>query len=270
VSGREETVSVVVPAYREAGRIGTTVAAIRRASRALGQPVELIVVDDGSDDDTVDEAAGADLLLCEERNHGKGAAVSRGLAAARGKWIVLLDADLGETAGQFPHLLLPVQTGRADMTIAILEGARRAASDVGGRPWDGAAVDPVPTRELGPLPHVAARPAGRGGFGLALRTARWGVERLTGRVLTAPLSGQRALAAAHLPLLLPLEPGFGLEVGLDIDALRAGLRVLEVPTGMRHAGSGRDWAGFRHRGRQMAHILRALWARRQASTTVAR
>jgi hypothetical protein len=50
-------------------------------------------------------------------------------------------------------------------------------------------------------------------------------------------------------------------VGLDIDALRAGLRVLEVRTTMHHAATGRDWAGFRHRGRQLLHILRALGRR---------
>jgi hypothetical protein len=142
----------------------------------------------------------------------------------------MLDADLGETAAQFPCLLAPVRAGTADMTIAVFgDGERR-----------------------------------RGGFGLALRTARWGVARLTGRVLEAPLSGQRAFAAAHLPLLTPLEPGFGLEVGLDIEALWAGLRVLEVPTTMAHAATGRNWAGLRHRGRQLAHILRALWRRQKA------
>ena len=99
--------------------------------------------------------------------------------------------------------------------------------------------------------------------------ARWGIARLTGRVLQAPLSGQRAFAARHLPLLTPLEPGFGLEVGMDIDALRAGLRVLEVPTTMAHAATGRDWAGFRHRGRQLLHILRAL-ARRRSKVEEAR
>jgi len=95
------------------------------------------------------------------------------------------------------------------------------------------------------------------------------VARLTGRVLAAPLSGQRAFRADHLPLLLPLEPGFGVEVGMDIDALRAGLRVLEVPTAMQHAATGRDLAGFRHRGRQLAHILRAL-ARRAVRRSSAR
>jgi glycosyltransferase involved in cell wall biosynthesis len=257
-------VSIIIPAFREAERIGLTLAGVRRGAEALAEPIEVVVVDDGSDDGTAERALGGDegkrerekrkrktekvppggccrffpfpfsfclRLVRLEQNQGKGAALARGLAEARGEWIVMLDADLGETAAQFPCLLAPVRAGVADMTIALF---------------------------LSP-----ALPVARGGFGLALRVARWGVARLTGRVLQAPLSGQRAFAAAHLLLLTPLEPGFGLEVGLDIDALRAGLRVLEVPTTMAHAATGRDWAGFRHRGRQLAHILRALWRRQK-------
>jgi hypothetical protein len=232
-------VSIIIPAFREADRIGATIAAVRCAAARLDEVVEVIVVDDGSDDGTGERAvANSDGLLRVvrlERNRGKGAALARGLVEARGEILVTLDADLGETAAEFPCLLAPVRAGEADMTIAMFPDARR---------------------------HT---PGGsRGGFGLALRTARWGVARLTGRVLQAPLSGQRAFAARHLPLLTPLEPGFGLEVGLDIDALRAGLRLLEVPTTMAHAATGRDWAGFRHRGRQLLHILRALWRRQKA------
>jgi glucosyl-3-phosphoglycerate synthase len=228
-------VSIIIPAFREAERIGLTLAGVRCGAEALTEPLEVVVVDDGSDDGTADRALGKDgevvRVVRLEQNHGKGAALARGLAEARGEWIVMLDADLGETAAQFPGLLAPVRAGTADMTIAIFGGEGRGKR--------------------------------RGGFGVALRTARWGVTRLTGRVLQAPLSGQRAFAAAHLPRLTPLEPGFGLEVGLDVDALWAGLRVLEVPTTMAHAATGRDWAGFRHRGRQLSHILRALWRRQR-------
>jgi glycosyl transferase family 2 len=266
VTAGRETVTVIVPAYREAGHLATTVAAVRGAAATLEQPIQLIVVDDGSDDGTAEEARGADLLLRMGRNQGKGAAVTRGLACAQGEWIVLLDADLGETAAQFPRLLAPVQAGEADMTIAIfgdLNGP--SSSDIDGPP-EARLTKASGHQEYGAPAGVAARRAARGGFGLALRTARWGVAQLTGRVLTAPLSGQRALRGEHLRLLLPLEPGFGLEVAMDIDALRAGLRVKEVPTTMRHAATGRDWAGFHHRGRQMAHILRALWVRRKSPT----
>jgi glycosyltransferase involved in cell wall biosynthesis len=245
-------ISVIIPAFREAERIRTTLTAVSRAAEQLTEPVEVIVVDDGSDDGTADQvvAFGGSVgsrdnpvplrLFRLERNEGKGAALSRGLNEARGEWIVMMDADLGETAAEFPCLLAPLHAGEVDMTVAVFPSVPHS---------------PPASRVPAPSPPHRLTP---GGFGLALRTARWGVARLTGRVLQAPLSGQRAFAARHLPLLTPLEPGFGLEVGMDIDALRAGLRVLEVPTTMAHARTGRDWAGFRHRGRQLLHIVRAL------------
>lgn len=282
--------TVIIPAFQEAERIGATMSAVCRAARNLPELMELLVVDDGSDDGTADRAlairselqrqqcseerqgcqepflvrpadrtAAPSALLPEvrvlrqERNRGKGAAVAEGLAAARGELILLLDADLEETAAEFPSLVAPIRSGEADMTIAVFADGRRGAPQRSGGHGDGRKDE----RGSPPVSRLPS-PVSRGGFGLALRTARWGVARLTGRVLQAPLSGQRALRAEHLPLLLPLEPGFGLEVGLDVDALRAGLRVVEVPTGMRHAATGRNWAGFRHRGRQLAHLLRAL------------
>ena len=71
--------SVVVPAYREAERIGATIERLRRDLEAVHRDggVEIVVVDDGSDDDTAAQArlAGADVVLVQPQNRGKGAAV---------------------------------------------------------------------------------------------------------------------------------------------------------------------------------------------------
>jgi hypothetical protein len=104
---------------------------------------------------------------------------------------------------------------------------------------------------------------GAGGFGLAMGLARWGMERVTGRRMSEPLSGQRAIRWSALPMLIPFAPGFGVEVAMTMDALRAGLRVVEVEVDLRHAATGRDLSGVLHRGRQAGAIVREL-ARRRA------
>ena len=90
--------SVVVPAFREAEVIGETLAALRAglAGVAPGDALEMIVVDDGSGDATVEvaRAAGADRVIALGRNCGKGAAVRAGMLAASGDAVVFTDADL--------------------------------------------------------------------------------------------------------------------------------------------------------------------------------
>jgi glycosyltransferase involved in cell wall biosynthesis len=222
---------VIVPAHDEAARIEATVA----AARTIPGVVRVLVVDDASTDETADlaAAAGADVLRLE-RNVGKGAALQAGLERVRrGKDVVLLlDAYLGQTAAQGALLLKPVADGMADMTVARFP-----------------------------------KPANKAGFGLVMRLARWGIRRY-GRAdfeATAPLSGQRALTPIALDAVTPLESGFGVEVAMTARALRAGLRVVEVDTTMAHAATGRDLAGFAHRGRQFADVARALLSLRRAS-----
>jgi len=215
-------VVALVPAHNEAERIGATV----RAICSLPDLDRVVVVDDGSRDGTADiaEEAGAEVVRLD-RNRGKGAALSAGLDAAHTADIVmLLDADLGETASQAGSLLGPLLAQEADMTIAGFPPADRPA-----------------------------------GLGLVKGLARWGIRRLGGYFeASAPLSGQRALNGRALEAATPFESGYGVEVTLTIRALRAGLRVVEVPTTMSHAATGRDVAGFLHRGRQFVHVARAL------------
>src|SRR5688572_222375 len=95
-------VSAVIPAYNEADRIGATVGALIAAlSTRFPDQFEVLVVDDGSRDDTASRAekAGARVVRLP-RNGGKGAALAAGFAEARGRTLLMLDADLGESAGE--------------------------------------------------------------------------------------------------------------------------------------------------------------------------
>jgi hypothetical protein len=101
-----------------------------------------------------------------------------------------------------------------------------------------------------------------GGVGLAVGFARWAIRRRTGLELRAPISGQRALRASALEDVLPFAYGFGMEIGMTIDAARAGHRIVEVELDLAHRATGRTLAGFLHRGRQLADFVRVYLARR--------
>ena len=215
-------VAVIIPAHNEAVRIGETV----RAVAAVPGVTRVVVVDDGSTDDTdrVAEVAGAKVVR-RYGNRGKGTALEAGASrVADADIVLLLDADLGESASQASLLLAPVLAGDADMTIAGFPPAQ-----------------------------------GKAGFGLVKGLAHWGIARLAGGFdARAPLSGQRALTRGCLATVRPFSAGYGAEVGLTVRALRAGFRLAEVPTTMAHAATGRDLKGFVHRGQQFVHVALAL------------
>jgi hypothetical protein len=96
-----------------------------------------------------------------------------------------------------------------------------------------------------------------GGFGIAKGAAGRLLELRTGRRLREPLSGQRFLSERARAACFPLARGFGCELRMTIDALRAGLDVGEVELPLRHRATGRDVAGFAHRGRQLAEAALA-------------
>jgi hypothetical protein len=97
-----------------------------------------------------------------------------------------------------------------------------------------------------------------GGFGIAKRVARRLIDLRTGFAPREPLSGQRRLSARARAAVFPLAPGFGCETRMTIDALRAGLTVEEVDVELEHRPTGRDLAGFLHRGRQLLDLLAAV------------
>ncbi|NLY56263.1 MAG: glycosyltransferase family 2 protein [Firmicutes bacterium] len=214
------TITVIIPAFNEEERIAGTIRAILERRRHQ----QLIVVDDGSTDLTPEIAAQFPVELIKlPTNQGKAAAVTTALRQARGEIIVLLDADLGQTAKYYPRLIEPLLTGEARMAVAVLTS-----------------------------------PKGSGGVGLVKRLARLGMFWLTGRSFPAVLSGQRAFFKADLPKLTPLGEGFGLEFALTVLAVRARLAIAQVPLPMEHAYTGKDLAGYLHRYRQFQDIFRTM------------
>jgi glycosyltransferase involved in cell wall biosynthesis len=111
---RSVRLSVVVPAFREV-RIGQTVQRLRAGLAGVDHEggVEIVVVDDGSDDSTAALAieAGADQVVELPENRGKGAAVRAGMMVARGRVACFTDADLSYSPDQIERLLVAVEDG---------------------------------------------------------------------------------------------------------------------------------------------------------------
>lgn len=223
-------VAVLIPAHNEADLVGETVTA---AAKMPGID-DVVVIDDGSDDDTAEVAsqAGARVIVLVE-NAGKGAALNAGVAEVQADIYLMIDADLGSTAAHTHRLLEPILSGHADLSIAAM---------------------------YAPKGH-------RGGLGMVMKLSRWAIRKYGGMVVTAPLSGQRAFTRELIEAIGGFERGFGVETAMTIDALRHGYRVVEVPLPLTHRVTGRNWAGFAHRGRQFVDVLRAVWRRRKEPST---
>jgi glycosyltransferase involved in cell wall biosynthesis len=218
---------VIVAARDEADRIGATVAGLRDA---FGDAA-IWVADDGSTDGTGEAALAAGAqVIARGRPHGKGANMTAAAQAALGErpapdLIVICDGDLGGSAARLEPLAAAVAAGGCDLAVGAF------SERVGG------------------------------GFGVALRFARWAIRDRCGFTADAPISGQRAMRIEVLRATLPFADGWGMEVGMTIDAVRAGFRISEIKLDLAHRATGRTASGFLHRVLQLRDFARAWWAR---------
>jgi glycosyltransferase involved in cell wall biosynthesis len=224
----EPAIAVVVAARDEADRIGETLGALRGAL----PDAALWVADDASTDGTAEAAMAAGAqVVSRGRPHGKGANVGAGAEAALSAdpvpgLVLLCDGDLGASAATLAPLVEAVESGECDLAVAAF------------------------SRRVG------------GGFGFALGFARWAIRRRCGLETEAPISGQRAMRAEVLRAVLPFARGYGMEVGMTIDAIRGGYRLREYELDLSHRATGRSLAGFAHRARQLVDFARVYRSRR--------
>lgn len=209
------SLSVVVPAYNEATRLRSTLPGLLEYLNQSDMECELIVVDDGSRDNTADIAkeilAQADQVrtsvLSYQSNLGKGRAVRLGLLASRGDVALFSDADLSTPITETPKLVGPIAQGECDVAI----GSRALDRSLIGihQPW---------RREQG----------GRV-FNLAVRLA-------TGLPFWDTQCGFKAF---RMSVCRPIIEGamidrFGFDVELLYIAQRAGLQIKEIPVRWDH------------------------------------
>lgn len=217
------TVSVIVPVYNEAGRVGEVVSRLQ----ALPEVTEIIVVDDGSIDGGVGVAdattIGERIRICRHtKNRGKGAAIRTGLTLCRGEIVVIQDADFEYSPEEIPQLLEPIFSEEAEVAYGsrfLVDGRR------------GARLEQY----------------------VANRFLTWLSNLTTGQQLTDMESGHKAFRRALLDSVALSEDRFGFEPELTAKLSRLGARIVETPVSY----TPRTYA----EGKKIGPLdgLRALW-----------
>ncbi len=206
------SLSIVLPAWNEAHRLGDAITALRswQATGASPSEVEIIVVDDGSTDGTPEMArrAGARVLVHPE-NRGKGAAVKTGMLAARGQHRLFCDVDQSSPISSASALQAALLAG-ADVAVGTreLQARLRARRDFG-------------RAALGGVFQLLTA-----GLGAGVRDTQCGFKMLTGEAAEAIFRRLRV-------------DRYAFDVELLVVARRLGLAVAEVPVRWQSAAGSR-------------------------------
>lgn len=228
--------TVVIPAYDEEQRLGTTLAEVTRYLEARGDDFEVLVVDDGSQDQTAAVVQRFDdrrvRLLALPHNRGKGAALRYGVGASRGDWILLCDADLST-----PIEDLELLERHGETSQVILGSRATAESDITRH-------QPVHRELMGKTFNVILRLLGL----VSVRDSQCGFKLLrgdVGRELFAQLTIDR----------------FAYDVELVCLARDRGLRVVEQGVRWANSASSRVHP-VRDSLNMLLDVLRLRWRRR--------
>ena len=209
-NGERVKVSIIVPAYNEEQNIREILRMLMDVEQVLPS-MEVIVIDDGSTDGTVEEVAKFSSrvrLIKHEKNFGKGAALATGFDEATGEVVVVQDADLEYSPYDIPRLVKPILGGEADVVF----GSRFKGTHEGMRFTN----------------YV-------GNKLLSLTT-----KLLYGSPITDVMTGHKVFAKRVINSMDLTEDGFKIEPEIAAEVFHGGWRYAEVPimyTRRRHGVS---------------------------------
>jgi glycosyltransferase involved in cell wall biosynthesis len=228
-------VSIVVPAYNEAVRIGESIRKIEAFLKKMPWKAEVIVVDDGSKDDTADVVSGMTFpglrVIRNNPNRGKGFAVRTGVLDSLGEYVLFTDADLSAPIDELEKLLKAAQEQRADVVI----GSR--------------AVD----RSYIEIHQSRGRELGGIVFNLMVKTI------LGLRIHDTQCGFKLFKRSKAIPVFEKMTiTGFGFDPELLFLAKRARLKILELPVRWSHA-EGSKIRFATDSVRMFSDLLRIRW-----------
>jgi glycosyltransferase involved in cell wall biosynthesis len=215
-------ISIIIPAYNEAVRIGATLESVAAYLSRCPWPSEIIVVDDGSTDETVAlaEKAGGHhqgqgmsiQVIRNPGNKGKGYSVRNGVLHARAEIVMFTDADLSAPITELPKLVEPIQTGQCDIVI----GSRAVDRSLIG-------IRQSPFREFaGRIYNLLMRVI----TGLNLKDTQCGFKAYRRQAVLPVFEVQRIA-------------GFSFDVEILYLAKKRRLSIMEVPVVWNHAEGSR-------------------------------
>jgi glycosyltransferase involved in cell wall biosynthesis len=205
------TISVVIPVFNEELTIGDVINRTKETLKKLTLPYEVLVIDDGSVDKSLEISKAKEVKVFREAHYGKGHAIRLGFQSAKGSIIVTLDSDGSHRPEEIPKVLESVMEGKADLSI----GSRFLNAEAS-------------RADIPPMNRTGNRV-----FNSLIRL-------LSGVKISDSQSGFRAIKSSVVRNMKLNSQGYEVESEMLIKSLKMGVRIAEIPISFEQRTKGKS------------------------------